>query len=115
MLAQSPNKEPKQGYHLTNQLTSTVALSPTDVWSVGLWTWYPGSGTTRSLFEHWNGKEWKTQPGPASLESNNNYAFNQLLGTTKVRGGPLWAVGSLFADLHSEYGTTTLAVKTTHG
>jgi hypothetical protein len=113
-LTQSPNKEPKTGYHLTNQLTGTVALSPHNVWSVGLWRWYPGSGTTRSLSERWNGKKWKTEPGPASLESDNNNAFNQPLGIARVGAG-LWSVGSLFADLHSEYGPTTLTVKATHG
>ena len=48
-LVPSPNKEPKHGYLLTNQLDGVVAKSSSDVWSVGLWTYYPGSGTTPSL------------------------------------------------------------------
>ena len=111
----SPNMEPKNGYRLTNWLFGVTASSPNDVWAVGLWTWYPGSGTTRSLFERWNGKVWKTEPGPAALESSNNLAFNQLFGVTTVRPGVLWAVGTFFLDSQSEYGDTTLAVQTTHG
>lgn len=60
----SPNMEPKHGYSLTNWLFSVAASSHDDVWAVGLWTYYPGSATTRSLFERWNGKMWKTEPGP---------------------------------------------------
>ena len=90
---QSPNKDPK-AYDLDNELYSVTARSPNDIWAVGYWTWLTGDGTSRSLFVHWNGKAWKTEPGPPALESSNNAAFNQLLGIVKLRTGQLWAVGS---------------------
>ena len=106
-LVPSPNKEPKSGYLLYNVLAGVVAQSSSDVWSVGGWTYYPGSGTTRSLFERWNGKAWRVEPGPPSLESNNNEAFNELLGIAKLRSGALWAVGNQNVPV---YGTETLTV-----
>jgi hypothetical protein len=54
----------------------------------------PGSGTPRSLFEHWNGKKWKIEPGPPTLESSDNAATNELLGIGKVNSKTLWAVGN---------------------
>jgi hypothetical protein len=81
--------EPKNVYPLINWLFGVTASSANDVWEVGLWTWYPGSGTTHSLFERWNGKVWKTESEPAALESNNNLAFNQLFGVTTIRPGLL--------------------------
>lgn len=114
-LTPSPNMEPKSGYRLTNWLFGVTASSRDDVWAVGLWTYYPGSGTTRSLFERWDGKVWKAEPGPAALESNNNLAFNQLFGITTIRPGLLWAVGTFFLDSQSEDGDTTLTVQTMHG
>jgi hypothetical protein len=93
-LVPSPNREPKNGYPLTNQLTSVVARSSNDIWAMGLWTYYPGSGTSRSLFERWDGKVWRIEPGPSSLESSNNATTNELLGAAKVPSGALWAVGN---------------------
>lgn len=92
-LVGSPNKDPGGSYVLTNMLSGVAARSPKDVWAVGTWTYYPGSGTTRSLFERWNGKSWKVEPGPPPLEGSNNAAFNELLGATRVTSGTLWAVG----------------------
>jgi hypothetical protein len=70
-----------------------AAQSSSDVWAVGYWTYFPGSGTLRSLFERWNGKAWKLEPGPSALESSNNAAYNQLLGITSVQPKLLWGVG----------------------
>jgi hypothetical protein len=112
-LVPSPNKEPKHGYLLTNQLMGVVARSSHDVWAVGLWTWFPGSGTTRSLFERWNGKAWRVQPGPPALESSNNEAQNGLLGIAMLRaGGVLWAVGD--QSLPPSCCDETLTVQATH-
>lgn len=92
-LVHSPNKDPKGSYNLYNVLSGVAARSPRDIWAVGGWTWYPGSGTTRSLFEHWDGEAWKVKPGPPPLETSNDAAINQLLGIAKVGSGQLWAVG----------------------
>ena len=93
-LVPSPNRDPSGSYALTNTLNGVVAASPDDVWAVGLWTWFTGDGTPRSLFEHWNGKVWTAQAGPPSLESNSNAASNELLGIANVHSGGLWAVGN---------------------
>jgi hypothetical protein len=110
-LVPTPNKEPKSGYLLYNVLAGVVAQSSSDVWSVGGWTYYPGSGTTRSLFEHWNGKAWRVEPGPPSLESSNNNTSNQLFGIAKLRSGVLWSVGNQAVP---NYGDETLTVSATH-
>jgi hypothetical protein len=110
-LVPTPNKDPKNGYLLYNVLAGVVAQSSSDVWSVGTWTYYPGSGTSRSLFERWNGKAWRMEPGPPSLESSNNNTFNQLFGIAKLRSGGLWAVGN---QVVPNYGDETLTVQTTH-
>jgi hypothetical protein len=112
-LVHSPNKDPKGTYQLNNTLFGVAAASPNDVWGVGFWTWFTGDGTPRSLFEHWNGKVWKTEPGPASLESNNNAASNELLGIAKLRSGALWAVGN--QTVPPACCSQTLTVKTTRG
>lgn len=108
----TPNYEPK-GSVFTNWLVGIAAESPTDIWAVGLWTWYPGDGTPRSLFEHWNGKKWTIKPGPTSLESSNNYATNNLLSITKVNASTLWSVGT--QDVPPNCCSQTLTVQTTHG
>lgn len=109
----SPNDEPASGPPLTNVLTSVVAQSSSDIWAVGLWTYFPGAGTPRSLFERWNGKKWAIEAGPPPLESNNNSATNELLNITKVGSKQLWAVGN--QDIPPYCCEQTLTVSTTHG
>jgi hypothetical protein len=110
----SPNMDPSSGYNLDNWLFGVAAQSASDVWAVGYWTYFPGSGTPRSLFERWNGKTWKLERGPSSLESSNNAAFNQLLGITSVEPGVLWGVG--YQGNQSECVLDcTLTVRTNHG
>jgi len=111
-LVPSANKDPKASYILNNTLYGVAAESPKDVLAVGYWTYYPGSGTTRSLFERWNGKAWKAEPGPPSLESGNNAADNELLGLSKVPSGELWAVGN--QTIPPNCCSETLTVQTTH-
>ncbi|HEY3675871.1 MAG TPA: hypothetical protein VGK84_07735, partial [Candidatus Tumulicola sp.] len=108
-LVSSPNRDPKGSPILTNQLNAVAARSAKDVTAVGVWTWYPGSGTTRSLFEHFDGRKWSLEDGPASLESSNNNADNQLLGITALAGGGLWAVGD--GDIPPAVGNQTLTVE----
>lgn len=110
---QTPNDEPPDQPHLTNQLNGIIAESPNDIWAAGLWTYYPGAGTPRSLFEHWDGKKWKIESGPPPLESSNNYATNELLSIGKVSAKELWAVGN--QDIPPNCCEETLTVKTTHG
>ena len=90
----SPNRDPKGSPIFTNALNSVAARSTKDITAVGLWTWHPGSGTTRSLFEHYDGKKCSVEDGPSQLESSNNATANELLGVTAIEGGGLWAVGN---------------------
>jgi hypothetical protein len=53
-LVTSPNRDPKGSPILNNILSGVAARSANDITAVGAWTWYPGDGTTRSLFEHYN-------------------------------------------------------------
>jgi hypothetical protein len=108
----SPNKEPTSRYLLNNTLYGVAAQSSNDVWAVGYWTYYPGSGTTRSLFLRWNGTSWKVASGPPALESSNNAAFNGLQAIARVGPHDFWAVGSQAVP---GKGTETLTAHTTHG
>jgi hypothetical protein len=112
VVAPTPNKDPKTGYLLYNELTGVATVSPNEVWAVGSWTYYPGSGTSRSLFERWNGAQWQVEPGPAALESGNNATDNELLGIARIRGRILWAVGN--QSTPGSCCDETLTVQTTH-
>jgi hypothetical protein len=116
-VTKSPNMEPKGAPALTNQLWGVAARSANDVWAVGLWTWYTGDGTPRSLFEHWDGKKWRVASAPGYLDSNNNSDSNALNAITIVGGRNLWAVGEQTVELLDGSGCceATLAVQTTHG
>ncbi|MBC5800478.1 MAG: hypothetical protein GIW94_10985 [Candidatus Eremiobacteraeota bacterium] len=109
----SPNMGP-QGH--TNWLFGVTALSSTDLWAVGYWI-PAGTGGGRSLFEHWNGKAWTTQPGPPALESPRNPREGNYLygGITAVGPGLLWAVGNQDPGQQGVCCERTLIVGTTHG
>jgi hypothetical protein len=109
----SPNRDPKDSYLSPNWLFSVVARSASDAWAVGYWTYYPGSGTVRSLFEHWNGKHWRLAQGPAALESDNNSAANQLLSIAIISRRLIWGAG--YQEVPGACCDQTLTVRTTHG
>jgi hypothetical protein len=93
-LVPSPNKKPKGSYNTQQHALrrgSRIGEGRLGGRSLDV---YPGAGTFRSLFERWNGKAWKVQPGPPSLESSNNSAENELLNLTKLPSGQLWGVGN---------------------
>jgi hypothetical protein len=66
-------------------LMSVAAVSPSDVWAVGL-------GQTGPLIEHWNGSKWRmTYPaGP----------IPDLLGVTAISRDDVWAVGDQSQTVH---------------
>jgi hypothetical protein len=109
----SPNLDPPSGAPLFNTLNGVVSLSSKDAWAVGMWTWFYGDGTPRSLFERWNGRKWIVAAGPATLETNNNNASNELLGIARAGSGTLWAVGN--QTIPPACCNETLTVETTHG
>jgi hypothetical protein len=70
------------------RLLAVAAVSPTNVWAVGAFTYGGGPG----LVEHWNGSSWKVTPTPAD-------GLNQaeLTGVAEIPGtGRAWAVGAAY-------------------
>jgi hypothetical protein len=70
------------------RLLAVAAVSPTNVWAVGAFTYNGGP----ALVEHWNGSSWKVTPTPAD-------GLNQaeLTGVAEIPGtGRAWAVGAAY-------------------
>jgi hypothetical protein len=80
----SPNPGSK-----SNQLSSVVALSATDVWAVGSFS--GADGVERPLIERWDGTAWHVVASPAPPGSGRSV----LSAITRVPGTKqLWAVGT---------------------
>jgi hypothetical protein len=78
------------------ELKAVKVISATDAWAVGFYYCPPGSGgacTTRTLIEHWNGKNWKIVPSPNPTSSVGAPSY-QLSGLTAVSPTNIWAVGT---------------------
>jgi len=73
----------------TNLLYGVSADATNDAWAVGYFV--PGSGSTQTLIEHWNGTSWSIVPSP-----NPSPALNYLYGVVATSPGKAWAVGSVF-------------------
>jgi hypothetical protein len=64
-----------------------TALSPTNVWAVGLGD--QGSHTPIDLIDHWNGTSWSIVKNPTP----NPHASSRLSGVAAVTANDIWAVG----------------------
>src|SRR5215469_2317218 len=71
----------------TNTLGGVAALSPCNVWAVGLYQ-DVNDGPIFSLAEHWNGSAWKIVPTP-----NPDTDRTLLEAVSGTGSGPIWAVG----------------------
>ena len=71
---------------LRDILYSVTAVSPVDVWAVGIQQ-SPG-GTFGTLIEHWNGRRWSVVPSP-----DPGATGNQLYGVAAAGPADIWAVG----------------------
>ena len=69
-----------------NGLSGVRAVSPTDIWAVGV---FSNSSVDQTLILHWNGTTWQQVPSP-SPGSN----FNELSGLHATSASNAWAVGS---------------------
>lgn len=78
-------KSPNVGTN-SNLLKGVAALSSTNVWAVGYY--YPSSGVTNTLVEHWNGTKWSVVTSP-NVGTNSNILF----GVAAVSASNIWAVG----------------------
>jgi|GEM_PF-577843 len=65
-------------------LNSVAAISRSDVWTVG----YTAGSPSRTLIQHWNGKDWSTIPSP-----NVGTEDNRLNGVAALSANDVWAVG----------------------
>jgi hypothetical protein len=80
-----------------NYLTSTLAITPGDVWAVGAW-YRPELSTPGTLTEHWNGSKWRLVPSP-----NVTDGYNELYSVSGIASDDVWAVGyHNIADYGSE-------------
>lgn len=73
----SPNPDP---FH--DNLRAVASISPNDAWAVG---YYPFSGSTKGLIEHWNGTSWQIVTSPGSNVI--------LFGVAALSSSNVWAVG----------------------
>ena len=73
-------------------LSAVDALSPSDVWAVGL---AAGKSFARvnTLIVHWNGTAWKRVPSPGSFDTNNVIPSLSSVSMDSATDG--WAVGSV--------------------
>ena len=81
-IVKSPNVAGSQ----FNALTSVAALSPTDIWAVGISEVNYNDG--ENLTEHWNGSHWTIVPSP-----NAGSGVNGLNSVALVSATDVWAVG----------------------
>jgi hypothetical protein len=72
-----------------NQLNGVQALSPTDVWAVGIHGTDPSGLNTQTLALHWNGTSWAVVPS-----ANGADGANSLNSVASSSTGELWSVGS---------------------
>ncbi len=78
------------------RLTSVKAISSSDVWIVGEYT-APEGGGTRTLVEHWDGKDWRFVSTPDRTQDQRNVADATFHGLATFAPKNLLAVGR--ADL----------------
>jgi hypothetical protein len=71
-----------------NILSGVAAVSPTDVWAVGLTGRSKGSGQGQALIEHWNGVRWAIINGPHIARYGGS-----LSSVAAVSSRDIWAVG----------------------
>jgi hypothetical protein len=75
-----------------NFLGGVAAVSPSNVWAVGYYTYYTsetGDTGVTTLIEHWDGSSWIVVPSPNLGTLSNNFGGVAALSATDV-----WAVGT---------------------
>jgi hypothetical protein len=90
----SPNPSPTLQY-----LYGVAAISPSDIWAVGIYRPTPSMGWTLTL--HWDGNQWSQVPSPNPHPNGTNFFF----GVTAVSTNNVWAVGYTYS---TGAGTLTL-------
>jgi hypothetical protein len=80
-----PSPNPTAAYI---SLSAVTAISANDVWAVGDYTLT--NGVSRTLIEHWNGRQWKIVPSP---NAGSNDTTNYLFAVSGSSATNIWAVG----------------------
>ncbi len=76
-----------------NELHAVAAVSPDDIWAVGLWRTYNGITTVYlPITMHWDGVDWQMVDNP-----NTGAREKILKGLTAIAHNDIWAVGG-YAD-----------------
>jgi hypothetical protein len=83
------------------QITGASALSPDDIWAVGVVS--RAHGADQALIEHWNGSRWQFVPGPPK----NAYSLN---GVAAISAKNVWAVGETGVTTPTGGGLRTLTI-----
>jgi hypothetical protein len=84
----------KKSFLNQNVLLSVTAVSTTDVTAAG-WVGNPGTQTTTTLIEHWNGTKWTVVPTPN--QSTALGSVNQFRSVTALSSSDMYAIG-FYAD-----------------
>jgi hypothetical protein len=89
-----PTPNPAAAGHRYDAILQAMAVrSASDAWAVGYWLSGPHMLVSRTLIEHWNGRQWRIVPSP-SVRSSNGVLYNILFAVTADRSNDAWAVGS---------------------
>lgn len=77
-----------------NSLESVAAVSPTDVWAVGVWGSFQSvtPHVPQTLIEHWNGTTWSVTASP---NVHPNVDSNVLSAVAAAAPNNVWAVGNV--------------------
>jgi hypothetical protein len=86
----------------TGHFSSVAAAGTNDVWAVGEYI-SDLRGTTHTLIEHWNGKQWRVvaSPNPGSF-------FNNISSITAINSNNVWATGSYSSTTNGSTRAMTL-------
>jgi len=71
-----------------DSLNGVSALTPADVWAVGQFHVFSGTGYDQTLAEHWDGAQWTLVPTPTPLKP-----ISVLNGVAAIGSRDVWAVG----------------------
>jgi hypothetical protein len=91
-LVSTPNP-PASGHRYDAILQAVSVRSASDAWAVGYWLTGPHMLASRTLIEHWNGRQWRLVPSP-SVRTSNGVRNNILFAVSADRSSDAWAVGS---------------------
>lgn len=81
-----------------NDIFATSAISPTDIWAVGVQTTASTSPVDKTLAMHWDGTRWTIIPTP-----NPGPSHNDLNGVAAITTNDVWAVGDYYDPVAHEW------------